>query len=219
MLAFHFTSSEHALDDLVRRRLKISLIGDLNDPFELLGPDLRDKESRAILASTRETLMRRYGILCFSRSWHGPVMWSHYADKHRGICLGFEIPDENAGRVRYDAKRLVDVISQIKSGTQEAKEALMNRLLFTKYEEWRYEKEARIYAALKDKDPATGHYFADFNGDMVLKTVIFGPRFSSAEAPFMSAVASLKSDIEVIWSRLAFESYSVVPIKGRRIVV
>ena len=26
------------------------------------------------------------GMLCFSKGWHNPVQWSHYTDKHKGIC-------------------------------------------------------------------------------------------------------------------------------------
>jgi hypothetical protein len=40
-------------------------------------------------------------MLCFSRDWHNPVQWSHYADKHRGICLGFDVPDSLLVPVQY----------------------------------------------------------------------------------------------------------------------
>jgi hypothetical protein len=31
------------------------------------------------------------GLLCFGADWSSSVMWSHYADKHKGICLGFDV--------------------------------------------------------------------------------------------------------------------------------
>ena len=33
-------------------------------------------------------------------------MWSHYADRHEGICLGFEIPKELLSKVSYQNDRL-----------------------------------------------------------------------------------------------------------------
>jgi hypothetical protein len=35
MRLYHFLSATNALDDLTRRRIKLSQIDDLNDPFEL----------------------------------------------------------------------------------------------------------------------------------------------------------------------------------------
>lgn len=219
MLAYHFVPSEYALQNLQRRRLKLALIEDLNDPFELLGADLREKEARRLFSETRRTLARRYGILCFSRSWRSPLMWSHYASKHAGVCLGFEVPKDKIGKIHYDARRIVDVVSKIRTETIEVKEALMKRLLFTKYEEWKYERELRVYVDLNDKDQDSGHYFADFGKDLRLRSVIFGPRFSSSHQPFVDAARDAEPGTEVVWSRLAFKSYSVVPKKGRRVVV
>jgi hypothetical protein len=43
------------------------------------------------------TLMeKRFTLLCFSADWSHPLIWAHYSDKHRGLCLGFEIPSEVA---------------------------------------------------------------------------------------------------------------------------
>ena len=47
----------------------------------------------------------RFGLLCFTKHWRNPVLWSHYADTHRGLCLGFEVDDTVSVRVRYTAKR------------------------------------------------------------------------------------------------------------------
>jgi len=45
------------------------------------------------------------GVMCFSSTWKNPVMWSHYADQHRGICLGFEVPDVYRKKIKYVARR------------------------------------------------------------------------------------------------------------------
>jgi hypothetical protein len=93
MLVFHFINEEFGLEDLRKRRLKIATLNELNDPFEFLGVNLSGKSLRRAFKVMKDQLSVRYGLLCFSHNWHNPVQWSHYADKHRGLCLGFDIPE------------------------------------------------------------------------------------------------------------------------------
>lgn len=73
-------------------RIKISRFDDLNDPFELLAAQLRSKDVRKAFGALRDHMCANRGVLCFSRGWHNPLLWSHYGDKHRGICLGSMCP-------------------------------------------------------------------------------------------------------------------------------
>ena len=79
---------------------------DLNDPFELLSVELPDPVTRRCFAAWRTKALAEYGVLCFGRSRRSPVLWSHYADKHRGICLGFDVPDSLLQGVTYLKKRV-----------------------------------------------------------------------------------------------------------------
>jgi hypothetical protein len=79
MLVYHFLNAHWGLDDLRERRLKISRIMDLNDPFEFLGVDLADRQVRKGLKKTKKELAEEQGLLCFSKSWRNLVLWGHYA--------------------------------------------------------------------------------------------------------------------------------------------
>ncbi len=46
MIAYHFISEKFALNVISDQCLKLSLLYDLNDPFELLSADLPDRKSR-----------------------------------------------------------------------------------------------------------------------------------------------------------------------------
>ena len=70
---------------------KISRFCDLNDPFELIPFDLSNEDQRDALIHTRKELSD-VGLLCFSFKWLNPLLWAHYADKHKEICLGFDLP-------------------------------------------------------------------------------------------------------------------------------
>jgi hypothetical protein len=98
MLAYKFLDEHFGLKSLSEKRLKISTLSDLNDPFELLPYEVVDRNLRRVLRGIRDKWMRTHGILCFSADWRDPVIWAHYSDKHRGLCLGFEIPDEKCLR-------------------------------------------------------------------------------------------------------------------------
>jgi hypothetical protein len=87
-------------------RLKKARIAELNDPFELIAAELNKKSHRRALEGLRQTLSRDTGLLCFSESWDHLLMWSHYANKHQGICLGFDVDDKFVARVEYSDRRI-----------------------------------------------------------------------------------------------------------------
>lgn len=213
MRVYHFLGVAWAIDDLKRGRLKISRIDDLNDPFELLGTELADLGQRRFFLETKRAIAQQHGVLCFSRGWRNPLMWSHYADKHRGLCLGFDIPNDRTKPIRYDAERLPSLLPGLLAGTPDSA-ALMQRLLFTKFRDWKYEKEVRVYTDLKEVDTPTGHYFADFSDDLLLKEVISGPRFEGTMTEIAGYARSWAPGVSLIRARLAFESFRVVPNKS-----
>jgi hypothetical protein len=46
----------------------------------------------------KNTSQNYFNIFCMSRNYNNILMWSHYADAHKGICVGFNIShiDENS---------------------------------------------------------------------------------------------------------------------------
>jgi hypothetical protein len=206
---YHFLDAHYGLDDVERRRLKISRIEDLNDPFELLALDLSDATVRSSFAQTRKVLSETKGVLCFSTSWHSPLMWSHYADKHRGVCLGFDVPDEMFHPVRYDAERLAASLERwIVQGLDT--EVLMERLLFTKFHDWKYEREVRAYVELEERDEQTGFYFFEFSTDLQLAEIILGPRCTIRTSAQLSRLKAAAPSTPIRQARLAFKTFRVV---------
>ncbi len=63
MRVYHFVNREFGLEDISRRRLKIATINDLNDPFELLGPDSGDVVIRRRFEWIKNQLAASRGIL------------------------------------------------------------------------------------------------------------------------------------------------------------
>ena len=222
MKLFHFLNSEYGLDDIRRRRLKISLIPDLNDPFELLSIELSNKDLRQAFGATKERISKNGGILCFSKRWSNPVQWSHYADRHRGLCLGFEIPDTLLQPVSYTARRLISEANQLLTtdcAINEDNEATILKLLSTKYSHWKYENEVRCFVSLQDKDQESGLYFVDFSDSLQLIQVIVGARSDISRTDLVAALGPLGNAVRVFKARLAFKSFKVVRNKDESLWV
>lgn len=209
MTIYHFLPSQYALEDLEKRRLKIALFDDMNDPFELLALELGDKTLRRPYREFVRNMARNYGVLCFSRRWCNPVLWSNYADKHRGICLGFEVPSNSLLEVRYAANRLLRKVSEeLKACGLDQDD--MKEILRTKFKSWEYEEESRVFLRLEDRDPDSGLYFKEFGSDLTLTQVILGARCETTKARAVERMGAAATSGRVIKARLAFTEFGIV---------
>lgn len=143
-------------------------------------------------------------MLCFSRDWHNPVQWSHYADKHRGICLGFDVPDSLLVPVQYTKEPPKLNWDAIELGGP-AGEAEMLRWSTTKFEHWEYENEVRLFVA------RTGDQlqFEDFGADLRLREILIGPECTVTRQQVEDSLDGLPA-VEQLPTRLAFGGYRIV---------
>jgi hypothetical protein len=212
---FHFTSAKYALEAIRGRRLKIATLGEVNDPFEFHAANLGDKALRAAFVKAKEAFAKTRGLLCFSRSWQNPLLWSHYADKHSGLCLGFDVPDSNLRPVTYIRRRLPVDLSALTNATQ-LDPTMVESWIFTKYSHWKYEQEVRAFVALEERDPETNLYFFDFSDDLRLATVIAGALATVTRQDISDALGTYASEVDLLKARLAFRSFRVVRQQAAR---
>lgn len=182
------------------KRLKISRLDRLNDPFEFLSIDLRDREKRRGLMRAKAEIAKNNGLLCFSKNWHNPVLWSHYADKHRGLSLGFDVPVEKIRHVAYVDSRL--------PWPDKLSEEFTKQLLFTKFAHWSYEDEYRAWASLEEK--VVDEYYANFSEQLVLKQLLVGAESKITRAEIDDILGDIKGAVEVFKVRAAFSSFRIV---------
>ena len=213
MRVFHFLNKSHALDDIRKRRLKVSILNDLNDPFEFLFVVQSDPQLRASFQRFKDSFSEKYGLICFSLKWANPVLWSHYAARHTGICLGFDIPDDRGMRVRYRQARSPDTFYADLDDNTKMMDAF-RQILSTKFSHWRYENEVRTYAKLENIDADTGFYFTEFSADMKLRQIVVGPLADASHSEISDSLCAEDSDVEVFKTRLAFRSFKVVRNKN-----
>lgn len=208
--AYHLTTAEHGISDISLRRLKVALFSEVNDPFELLAASFHERPTRKLLRHFKDSYNSKIGLLCFSANWTNPVLWSHYASRHQGICLGFDLRSDMVEKVEYEYGRLKKIFSDDEDPTKipPRLEKLLRR---TKSDRWEYEDERRVFVNLLEATAEHGRYFRPFSSDMCLKEVIIGPLSDLSLQSIRELTEATNPNAAVFRARLAFRSFRVVP--------
>ncbi len=206
---YHLTPEAHALSNIALGRIKITRFSDANDPFEVLGLHFGEWKTRKLVRAFKNLQNATTGLLCFSGNWTNPVLWSHYADKHRGMCLGFDVEKTEAQPVEYQDERLLEKLDEV-SDPSLLPMALQRRLLKTKSHHWRYEEEFRRFVTLSSAVRDREKLFWPFDNCMRLIEVVLGPESRLDVLETRAMVAAMTPGVSVFRSRLAFKSFRVV---------
>ncbi len=136
---------------------------------------LSDKKTRTNFFKEQK---KEYKVSCFSKSYDEVLMWSHYANKHTGICIGFEFPIEPLPKdfivfpVVY--KKSVQPFDVYANTFR-----IILHWIITKSHHWKYEKEVRAIIKnnsnklLKDGN----NYYYEIEKDWI-KEIVFGCKVS-----------------------------------------
>lgn len=204
---YKFYDARWGIENLSQRRLKISTLDDLNDPFEFNHLSIVSEDHGKLWEFIRKATYSQYGVICFSRTWDNPVIWSHYSDKHRGICLGFDVPSKYFVKVKYFSKR--KKIPDFHSLSDLEREQAIKDSMASKYSHWKYENEYRVFCKLQEVDLDSGLYFKRFDEFLQIKEVIIGPN-SKVTAEQVRDATPFDRDLKIVSARLADRSFRVV---------
>lgn len=98
-----------------------------------------------------------YGILSMSKIWNGILLWSHYANNHKGFCVGFnEEKLRNAGQFCRSSIVSYKSFPIIKPVIKETDEERFNRIqtqTTTKSKDWDCEEEYRFIRCFYPHEP------------------------------------------------------------------
>lgn len=119
------------------------------------------KSSEDIIKKAIDEIMNRRGVKCFTPNNTNILMWSHYTNSHKGICLEFD--------TLADLKFFIYPINVIYSDEYPelvfTDKGFTTEVLRTKSKDWEYEQEVRIYK------PQNGYH--NFNPKSLI-SVTFG---------------------------------------------
>lgn len=204
---YYLTTAEYAASAILLARLKVARIDELNDPFEFLSVTNRKRTGayeRSLKA--KADAHEKFGILCFSEDWRSPALWSHYAAKHQGICLGFDIRRTKAFKVEYKKRRTEEYLDRSQAASEMPPEARLK----TKSADWEYEKEWRMVLPLTEQKQHGPLYFAPFSDDMRLAEVVLGVRCTLPWKELREQTQQQYPTVIVTKARLARQHFSVV---------
>ena len=202
MRVYYLTAATFGLSNLALRRLKVSRFSELNDPFELLAVDSANPDLREAVQARKGDVDGNEGLVCFSRGWRNPLLWSHYGEKHRGMCLGFDVPDANLTKVIYRGG-----LRKIAQHEIEDKIRLLQR---TKFRGWSYEQEERMFVDLRGMKPQSGLFFIPFSTNLALREVILGPKCELPISEIRELARIFEPPVFVVGTRIAYTKFAVV---------
>lgn len=120
------------LDIIISERLYAAHYEELNDPME--GAFMTNSNNANIIGSLKSR-KNKTRICSLSKDCAHGLMWTHYADGHKGCCI--EVSSRSIDKpteIDYNAE------IQVVNGCEDAKE-----LLSHKSKIWEYEKEVRFF--------------------------------------------------------------------------
>jgi hypothetical protein len=214
MRLYHYLSYEHGLSAISANRVKLSRILEMNDPFEHIAISFRDAADRKFMHEHRRSLHEMWGYVCLSEHWRSSIMWSHYAQTHSGIVLGFDVNSAMRYNIEYSRKR-VDGPELMRRVGGNPTNAHSSEFL-TKHHDWVYEKEHKLACAIDGPEimmeviGGRKMYFRPFGADLVLKQVFVGEFAEEDRTMLNFALEYGKHDIQPIQTRLANKSFQVV---------
>ena len=205
---YHFLNKKYGVQALERKRLKVSLPNSLNDPFDHRAVETHSKAQRQALNEAINGLSEVCGLLCFSPSYESPVMWAHYAERHKGICLGFDVPVAKVVTVEYVHELLEGEFSaDFEVWPTERK--LVDALVKTKHIGWGYEDERRTFVSLSESINEGGLFFTPFSEELILKEVIVGVNSDLSRKQIRNALQSHNIKPDCFKVRAAFHSFKM----------
>jgi hypothetical protein len=144
------------------------------------------RQQNLIMKEKRE----EFKICCFSGKNDNMLMWSHYANKHSGICCGFDFPISIPGKFLIKPVRYEDHVNLLEGETDLNKIILY--WLTTKSRMWEYEIEYR--AICLSKEPYKNFEISNYD-PKYLKEIIFGCNIDHKQIE--KAIKKLKRSIPI----------------------
>ena len=215
---FRFLPAQWALKTLSERRLRVSRIAELNDPFEwrIGSPGETPEQAargRQVFDGFAQTINTKLGIISMSAVATDPVIWAHYADSHKGMAFEFDHYRVSGlhAIVYSHALPMFDVTRFIDEGVDnEPVFHVLLAALCRKSTTWAYEREYRVHLELSECDEEDGHYFTPIPENF-LKRVILGIRCETTKAEVEKALAGGGfSCVEVVQARMSDTSYEIL---------
>ena len=145
---YKYLSSERFfqhIDEYLLGKLYFSEWDKLNDPMEGFFTHKKSENNNALLEIIKE---EKYStkICATSETKDNFLLWSHYADSHKGICLCIKVDDDECDNNSIHHAKLIYApeVIHIKDIENDTSEKQVEKILLKKLDYWKYEEEYRF---------------------------------------------------------------------------
>lgn len=183
------------------------LINSIAEDVDFFGDNLDESTCYHI----KRYLLKNYsvGVLSLARKFNCPLMWSHYADQHKGLCIGYDVsvnesidiyPVDYKGKRFIRTQQVYDMLfNSCENIRSAAKKDIEKVILLNKSHSWKYENEYRVISKKGLQDSR-----------FRLSDVTFGLRFNeSAKFSVMRALQSRQGEIDFYEMSLCKDSFKL----------
>ena len=228
---YRYLPDDAAIKTIESSYIRVSHLAHLNDPFELLFgfsdcPSHLEEAVQNELDKFVACLSQDMGIICFSAKVNDPILWSHYADKHKGVAFEVAaeiVSDGNDGinfevngseykklhKVEYDKGRTTFPFQEFFKLSKTQLHDQMKSFYKQKSGSWKYEREYRWVVDLEMCKPSGGRFLWPIPHDFITR-VIIGVRSSLSEKYVRLALkANGFLNTQVVKARLSQATYDV----------
>ena len=219
--------NEYSLSDLINNEISVSPSKNMNDPFDsiinLWGSEeqLKEtcKEHKHIKNLSRSFDYFRIRSFCNGETEEALgnlLMWSHYADEHRGYCVKYKLSkhyikqDENDSFEHMFLKPIIYRKDEEKVDISGMTSINTDLAFATKHESWKYEKEVRLIVYNPNKEES--FYGIPLDKDSCIEAIYFGCK---CEPETINTIKNLfsKADIPPKFFKVYSESKDVYQLK------
>ena len=167
-------------------------------------PRFSELEQRQHLEELYNSFLKLFGLYCLTEVPDDILMWSHYSDSHRGICLQFRADEEltlfwEAFKVTYQAD--YPVVNIMDMGNWEQ----FFNALATKSMHWVYEQERRVIKTEDEGGPGVYKFSPE-----LLTGVILGVYLSESDKKLINKwISSHETPVKVFQANLNKKSFKL----------
>jgi hypothetical protein len=238
---YHYTTVKSAQNILTHGSLKFSEINKLNDPYDCknlvdyqslchMSHDKRIPKKSQVRKDELNDRNNKFGLICLTETDSNELMWSHYGDSHKGVCIEIDcyklfkmIYRENK---KYKTFINISPVNYTKISPTiyvpnyncdgEMKEYVKNTFL-TKALYWNYEKEWRIIKLFNDTQELLynpPHYRFFKYIDKIITGVYFGCNMEGKDVVELHNQIGHKIDkYKMIKNDINPHNYQLIPEK------
>lgn len=226
MRLYYFTSDKWGKVAITDRRLKVSFPDDVNDLFEFMPFDFGDnrsgKELRRKWKNAISSFSERQGFVSFTEGWSCPTMWAHYADSHKGICLGFDVALGSVDGAFVEKINYVEKLRMVNPGmiaNDTYRDEMVSYAKKTKSQHWQYEEEWRAWISLgpteviakakAKRGSRKAIFYLDFSTEFSLREVILGHK-SKLSSSVLRRLLKSSDNVQFVTARPSFRNFAMV---------